>query len=262
MLFRGLDLDRAWYDAIRARTSRRTFDGAPAPGEALERLRAHARDFRPVDGVRIAIVDDAPADVFTGYAGSFGLITGAPTVAAFLGNDESHLGVGYAGEAFILEATRLSLDTCWVAGSFSRETAGRVFSAGENERVLSLTPLGKAVIRVPLGERSMRALVRASSRKPLSVLAPGAETGAWPTWARVAAEAARLAPTGGNGQPQRLRLEKEALVVSVAERAYWTAPIDLGIVMLHAELGAVHAGVRGVWEAAQAPDVARFVPTA
>ena len=105
----------------------------------------------------------------------------------------------------------------------------------------------------------MRAVVRSSARKPLTQLAPGAET--WPAWARTAAEAARLAPTGGNGQPQRLRFEGGSLVVGSADAAYWTAPLDLGIVMLHAELGAGHAGVRGTWESVPGPDTARFTPT-
>jgi hypothetical protein len=75
-----------------------------------------------------------------------------------------------------------------------------------------------------------------------------------------AVEAARVAPSGANKQPWRFRLEGGTLVMGRAEKIYWTAPIDFGIAMLHVELGAEHAGVRGAWEHLAEPDVARFVP--
>ncbi len=253
-------LDPTWYDAIKTRTSRRAFDGRAVPADALTALSERARSLSAGPDARVEIVTDAPEDIFKGYAGSYGSVRGTRTVAAFIGREGSDLVVGYLGEAFILEATRLGLDTCWVAGSLRRERADDVFPVATGERVMSITPIGFAVTRKPLDERAMRSIVRSSSRKPLAILAPGSEGDAWPRWARDAAEAARWAPTGGNGQPQRLRFEDGALVLGRAEKAYWTAGLDLGIVMLHAELGAGHAGVTGSWEELPAPDVARFVP--
>lgn len=253
-------LDAAWHDAIPARSSRRTFDGRPVTPELLESLRAHCLAFHPVPGMRVELVESVRESLFTGYAGSYGKVRGAIAAAAFIGPDGADTAAGYVGEAFVLESTRLGLDTCWVAGSFDRARTAEVFPTGDGERVFSITPVGYAVTKQPLDERAMRTLVRSSTRKPLAELAPGADGGSWPAWAAMAARAARLAPTGGNGQPQRLRFEEGALVVGSAAKTYWTAPIDLGIVMLHAELGALRAGVRGRWESADAPDTARFVP--
>jgi hypothetical protein len=75
-------------------------------------------------------------------------------------------------------------------------------------------------------------------------------------------QAARLAPSGANRQPWRFRLEGDALVMSRADKLYWTAPIDFGIARLHVELGAQHEGVSGTWTMLAAPDVARFTPAA
>jgi nitroreductase len=259
MLFPNeVTLDPAWYDAIAKRLSRRAFDGRPVPAGELAELRRVGETFRPSPLVRVEIVAKAPGDIFTGYVGSYGSVRGAATVAAFIGREGSESAIGYVGEAIVLEATRLGLETCWVAGSFDRKRTSKVFRVAGDERVMSITPIGFAVKKLPADERLMRAGVRSSSRKPLSELAPGSE--GWPAWARDAAEAARWAPTGGNGQPQRLRMEDGALVVSRASKAYWTAGIDLGIVMLHAELGALHAGVSGAWEELPAPDAARLVP--
>jgi hypothetical protein len=57
-------------------------------------------------------------------------------------------------------------------------------------------------------------------------------------------------------------MDEESLVVSRKERRpYWTWPIDCGIAMLHAELGALHEGVGGRWVRLSEPDVAAFTPS-
>ncbi len=257
----GTELDAAWFDAIPARTSKRTFDDRPVAADTLAAMRAFVDTFRPIPQVRIQLVGVHDDDLFTGYAGNYGKVKGAPTAAVFIAPEGEEVAVGYVGEAFVLEATSLGLATCWVAGSYDRKRAAAITEMAEGERILSLTPLGYAAAKEPADERLMRRIVRASARKPLSVLAPGAGTDAWPAWATDAAEAARWAPTGGNGQPQRLRFEDGSIVVGRSDKTYWTAQLDFGIAMLHAELGAMHAGVRGHWEPMSAPDIARFVPT-
>lgn len=254
----GLELDHAWHEAIRSRVSTRTFDGhGPSPDKTAA-LDLVAAATAMATGVRTIWLDNPADDLFTGYAGSYGRITKAPRAVAFVAAQGEEVAVGYAGEAFVLEATRLGLGTCWVAGSYDRKRAAELTGLADGERILSLTPVGTPARRRPADERLMRALVRASARKPLDVIAPGHET--WPHWAQEAAEAARWAPTGGNGQPQRLRFEGDSLVVGRAAMAYWTAPIDLGIVMLHAELGAATCGVCGDWRPATGTDAAAFVP--
>ncbi|MDO8915326.1 MAG: nitroreductase family protein [Coriobacteriia bacterium] len=253
-------LDPAWYDAIRVRTSKRNFDCRAVSPEDAAALDSFIERFRPIPQVRIELVQNRGDDLFTGYVGSYGKIRGSRTAAVFVAPEGEEVAAGYVGEAFVLEAQRLGLGTCWVAGSYDRKRAASITALAPGERIASLTPVGYAVERAPADERLMRKVVRADARKPLSELAPGAGSDAWPLWATEAAEAARWAPTGGNGQPQRLRFEDGALVVGSTTRKYWTAPIDLGIVMLHAELGALHAGVRGEWEPAEAPDTARLVP--
>ena len=101
--------------------------------------------------------------------------------------------------------------------------------------------------------------MRPRLRLDLARIAPGVES--WPDWAQRAAEAVRLAPSGQNRQPWRLRMEGEALVLScTTQHPYWTARIDCGIAALHAELGALRAGVTGTWQRLSAPQVARFTP--
>lgn len=266
----ALALDPAWYDAIGVRRSRRRYSDRKVAKAALEALESFCREFRLAPGARVALTEDR-GGLYTGVldevGGAYGRVEGAPWMAAFIGPEGSEIEVGYVGEAFILEATRLGLGTCWVAGMFDREAAQRHFALEPEERVIALTPVGHPLEREQLVERMMSAAVRSAARRQIEDIAPGLSRGLAPGrapsphWAVTAVETARLAPSGANGQPWRFRLEHGALVMGAAKKTYWTAPIDYGIAMLHIELGAAHEGVHGVWEHLPDPDVARFVPS-
>ncbi len=259
-------LDPAWYEAIGRRISRRRFTGEPIPGKVLAGLRSFCETFAPAAipsaaRTRTVLVERAPADLFTGLVGSYGRVDGAPSAALLVGEEDSQLEIGYVGEAFVLEATRVGLDTCWIAGTFSHKRADSLAGLAPEERLPAIVAVGIAEADMATGERTMRAFARASSRMSAEKIAYGADLDEWPPWARSAAEAARWAPSGANMQPWRFRLESGSLVLSEATRHYWTVRMDLGIAMLHAELGAQHAGTTGRWERLDnTHDVARFIP--
>ena len=266
-----ITLDPAWYDALAVRRSRRRYSGREVDANALDALQAFCDEFQLAPGVRVALIADHE-ELYSGVFGDrgpgYGRVEGAPFTAAFIGPQGADIEVGYVGEAFVLEATRLGLGTCWVAGMFDRGLSGRLFALRPGEQVRALTPVGHPMEQKQLVERVMSAAVRSAARRQIEEIAPGLQRGlgpahiAWPAWAISAVEAARLAPSGANRQPWRFRLDGGALVMSSAESVYWTAPIDFGIAMLHVELGAAHEGVRGAWERLPAPDVGRFVAEA
>jgi len=268
-------LDPAWYDAIGLRRSRRRYSGRTVAAAALEALRAFCDGFQLAPGARAQLVE-GDGGVFTGlldrFGGAYGRVEGAPWTAAFIAPKGGETQAGYVGEAFVLEATRLGLGTCWVAGMFDRKTAAGLVKLHRGEHVVAVSPVGHPVERKQFVERMMSKAVRSAARRQVEEIAPDLTRGlgqagegrpasaAWPAWAVSAVEAARVAPSGANKQPWRFRLQDGALVMGSAEKTYWTAPIDYGIAMLHVELGAAHEGVHGAWEHLSAPDVARFVP--
>jgi hypothetical protein len=263
-----MKLDPAWYDAIAMRRSRRRYGERRIAKPALADLRKFCDTFSLAPGACVRLTEGS-GDLFTGVAerfGGYGRVEGAPWTAVFVAPKGAELEAGYVGEAFILEATRLGLDTCWVAGMFDRKSAGRLAPLHRGEHVVAVTPVGHALDRKQFVERMMSVAVRSAARRQVEQIAPGLvrEDGpagaAWPAWAVTAVEAARLAPSGANKQPWRFRMEAGSLVLSGAEKTSWTAPIDYGIALLHVELGAAHEGVRGAWDRLPAPDVARFTP--
>lgn len=263
-----MELDPAWYDAIAVRRSRRRYGERKIAKASLAALEKFCAEHSLAPGACVRLTQDS-GTLFKGVAerfGGYGRVEGAPWTAAFVAPAGAELEAGYVGEAFVLEATRLGLDTCWVAGMFDRKTAAGLVPLKKGERVIAVTPVGHALDRKQFVERMMSVAVRSAARRQVEQIAPalvregGPAGAAWPAWAVTAVEAARLAPSGAKKQPWRFRMEAGALVLSAAEKTYWTAPIDYGIAMLHVELGAGHEGVRGAWDRLPAADVARFTP--
>ena len=251
----------SWFEAIFKRRSRRTFLSKHVEGGKLEGLVAVCRDFRPFPGARAAFVAESPERVFRGLLGRYGRVNGAPHYIAFVGEMDTpqvQEAIGYMGEGIILEATALGLATCWVGGFFRPDAVRRDLTLTGNERVLSITPVGHPVPREDFSERLLEGLAGSRRRKSLDELVlEGSASG----WASKALDAARHAPSARNRQPWRFRVQDKFITVSEDEKPSFSSiskRLDCGIAMLHLELGAGAAGVRGRWELLKSPDVGRF----
>jgi nitroreductase len=252
-----------WYAAIFKRRSRRTYSSQRIESEKLERLRAVCRDFRPFPGARAEFIHNSPERVFRGLVGRYGRVNGAPHYVAFIGDMSAPYvqeATGFMGEGIVLEATALGLGTCWVGGFFRPEAVKRDLHLSENERVLSITPVGYAVPTEDFSERLLEGLAGSRRRKALAVLVqPEVPSG----WALRALKAAQLAPSARNRQPWRFRLQDKSIIVSEDGKPSLSSiskRLDCGIAMLHLELGARAAGVSGRWEFVDPSQVARFIP--
>ena len=253
-----------WYQAIGRRRSRRRFDGRPLPEEAEKRLAAICSSFGPFPDARAVFVGRSADLVLKGVAGTYGKVKGARAFLAVVGNMESAYAqerAGYTGEGVVLEAVAMGLDTCWVGGLFHQDVAARLVGIHERERVLAVVPIGHAPQDWPLEEKLMTGFGRTHKRKALTALLQDSEAGQLTQWVEAAIEAARLAPSAVNRQPWRFRASDKTLTVSVdGTKLLHTISkrLDCGIAMLHIELAAFHAGVRGQWEFLNNPDVATF----
>ena len=252
-----------WYQAIGRRRSRRRFDGQPLPKDAAERLAVVCADFRPFPDAHAEFIPKSADLVLKGVVGTYGKVKGARAFVALVGNSESvhsQERAGYTGEGIVLEAVAMGLDTCWVAGLFHRDIAGRLADIHEREQVLAVIPVGHAPHDWSIEERLMTGFGRTHKRKPLHALLQHPEE-QLPSWAGAAIEAARLAPSAVNRQPWRFVSAEDALTISVDDSKLLhtiSKRLDCGIAMLHVELAAFHEGIRGEWQFLENPDVATF----
>jgi nitroreductase len=260
-----------WYAAIGNRRSRRSFDPRlPMSDAALAELARVCNDFRPFPHARACLVTRPGTDIFRGIVGSYGKISGSAGFIAFIGDMRARSvqeEVGYTGEGIILEATALGIDTCWVGGFFKAQAVSSLVETGEGERVLAVTPFGRARSTESGSERLMtgfgithrrlalKRLVSRSSDASLPDLA------SLPGWARAAVEAARMAPSAVNRQPWAFRVSGDSITVQLRTATPdlgVSKRLDCGIAMLHIELAALSQGYTGQWEFLDAPEVARF----
>lgn len=263
---RNQNLDR-WFAAVEPRRSVRTYDGSALEPPVLESISEVCRTFRPFPDARVELVDSPHDGVFRGIVGGYGRISGAPHMLLVIGRTDSPTAqqhAGYTGEGLVLEAAASGLATCWIGGLFSRDKANRLVALGPGERILAVSPLGRAAAALGATDTLLRALAHSKSRKPLGSIVIG-DLELWPEWAAAAVRCARLAPSAMNRQPWRFAFRDGALAVlrdSTMETPKVTKALDCGIAMLHAELGAHSRGVHGSWCDADGVglDVAVFEP--
>ncbi len=246
-----------WARAARARDSRRRFTGEPVAAGTLDALADHCDGFRPFQGARVALAREPLPSFFAGLRGGYSSFRGWTAMLVMIGDtavDDVPPSVGYTGEAAVLEAVRLGLGTCWVAGLISQRKVRGMVELSPTEKAFAVSPLGYAA---EPGDGSPPSY----ARKELSTLAPGVATGKWPDWAFEGLTLARVAPSAVNRQPWRFRLDGDGVVVSVDPKAreYGISPrLDCGIAMLQFELGALMSGGVGGWKILPEPDVARY----
>ncbi|MFC1934050.1 nitroreductase family protein [Chloroflexota bacterium] len=255
-----------WYRVIERRRSRRHYIDTLPKRSQFNRIKSICDSFRPFTNARATLVKESPVDVFKGIIGSYGMIKGAKAFIAFIGNERSPMvqeQVGYTGEAIMLEAEALNLNTCWVGGFFKREAVNSLIDIGNNEIVLAVSPIGYAKHKLTFEEKLMTGFGLTHRRKPLSDLVVGLRESEWPKWMKASLEAARLAPSAVNRQPWRFITEENSITVAVNDNrlkreSVMSKRLCCGIAMLHIEVAAMTFGINGNWEFLNPPGVARF----
>jgi hypothetical protein len=263
-------------DAIKERTSVRTYDGTPLT--AAEELSLRASFAEAVPGPfgavpRFLLASRYEMESEAGNngkgkvrIGTYGMIVGPRVFIAGVVARRPFACVdfGYCLEGIILRATELGLGTCWLGGVFGRGAIARALGAGQDEFVPATSPVGHAAARPSIQDRIVRGSSRARVRKdpgklffsvcPDGRLAALSEPG---RWERVL-EAARIGPSASNKQPWRIVLDKrngEALHLVMEEDIRYNnllgevklQELDMGIAMRHIEVAAQELGIEGSW---------------
>ncbi len=254
-----------WHASIEKRRSRRRFDpDLPIAPETLAALEKACNKFTPFTSARSRLVTESSESVFKGIIGSYGKVKGTQTFLAFIGDTDDEFvqeKVGYTGEAIILEATALGLNTCWVAGFFRPEVVTSLIEVNKSEQVLAVTPVGYSREHESWEEKLMSRFGRSHNRLPLSRLVRGLPDERWPDWVNVSLEAARLAPSAVNRQPWGFNVQDDGITVFVrtgGPEFNVSKRLDCGIAMLHLEVAAMGSGCQGEWEFLPSPQVAKF----
>ncbi len=218
-----LGIQKNWIDALYARSSVRQYTGAPDK-EQLDRLGETCRKLS-WQGVKIRM--------FKG-PGLKSQIKGTDVYAVIVAKRGTPMEVeGYMGEALVLEATSMG-------AGFYPDIINRNVDLQTDEAVHCVISIGKANLPAFAPKRKELAKVCGMDEAQLGQLG---------AWQKEAVLAARLAPSAINQQPWKIVADKTSVSIletTVLYKKY--APLDRGICMLHAAVGAAKAGRTGLWK--------------
>ena len=226
-----------WYNAIKNRVSIRKYTSG-ADIKELKKLKAAANYFS-TDEIRIVVgKKEGALSPLIGRT-----ISGTDTFAAILCSDKQlEYMIGMVGESFVLECTSMGLGTCWLGMSYNKSVVNSCIKYNSDKEKL------RCVIAIGHYDEAPN---KKRMRKTVSNLT-GLDDAAFkklPEWQQTAVNAGRLAPSAINSQPWEFDiLNDKQLQVANISKNFGYGEIDVGIAMLHIEVGAAHCGVYGDWE--------------
>jgi hypothetical protein len=171
---------------------------------------------------------------------------------------KSVVDFGYNFEKLVLHATSKGLGTCWMAGGFKRSDFETTIEMEEGEYIPAISPVGYSHEKTSVIDQSVRFLVRSNKREPWEKMFFDKELkpihfNTYHGDMKIPLELVRLAPSGSNKQPWVLVFcEKDQCVHFYSKESY-TYQMDLGIAMLHFELGCQEKGYTGSWQETSHP---------
>ena len=208
-----LNIQKNWIDALYARSSVRQYTSAPDKAQ-LDKLGETCRKLS-WQGVKIRM--------FKG-PGLKSQIKGTDVYAVIIAKRGTPMGLG----------------TCWLGAGFYPDIINRNVDLQTDEAVHCVISIGKANLPAFAPKRKELEKVCGMNEEQLAQLG---------AWQKEAVLAARLAPSAINQQPWKIAADKTSVSIletTVLYKKY--APLDRGICMLHAAVGAAKAGRTAIWK--------------
>lgn len=213
-------------EAIDARHSVRQYKDIPIESEKVDKLNALIATCNKDSGLHMQLITNEP-DAFNSFLAHYGKFTNAVNYIALVGKKNMpslEETCGYYGEKIVLEAQMMGLNTCWVAGTYSKRKSK--VKIDKDEKLICIIAIG-------YGENQGRP----HNSKPIEKICK-ADLNQAPEWFKTGVDAALKAPTAVNQQKFLITLEgDEAKIVA---KGGGMAKLDLGIVKYNFEAASGH----------------------
>jgi hypothetical protein len=202
--------------------------------------------------------------------GTYGFIKNpqAYLVGVTENNKYSLVEFAYTFQKLIILLTELEIGTCWMGGTFNRNSFEQEIQLGEGEFIPCITPIGYPNQKQRVFDKALRYVVKADNKKPWDKLfydstfdVPLDKQKAG--FLEVPIEMVRLGPSASNKQPWRLLLTHDRKVCHFyiehtpnysAKLGYDMQLLDLGIAMCQFELACKELDIKGRWNV-EKPDL-------
>lgn len=218
-------------EAIDERRSRRLYLSEPIDASVKAELQKHIDAYNAQSGLSIRFIEDG-SSAFSSFRKTYGLFSGVRSLLAMVGSKKDpHLKekIGYFGEMLVLEATILSLGSCWVGGTFN--SSSNLFQLSEDELLVCVIPVG-LVETLSFKEKMVHQMVAGKSKTVEQVLKTDSKL---PESYLDGLKAALKAPSAANRQPVRFVYYQDELSAYTEDDGKFNL-VDLGIVKAHFEV--------------------------
>jgi nitroreductase len=174
----------------------------------------------------------------------------------------------YTFQKLVILLTELEIGTCWMGGTFNRNSFEQEIQLGEGEFIPCITPIGYPNQKQRVFDKAIRYVVKADNKKPWDKLfydstfeVPLDKQKAG--LLEVPIEMVRLGPSASNKQPWRLLLTNNRKFCHFyiehtpnysSKLGYDMQLLDLGIAMCQFELACKELDIKGRWSVAK-PDL-------
>ena len=167
----------------------------------------------------------------------------------------------YIFHRLVLYLTKLGLGTCWMGGTFSRNSFEKEIQLIDDEFIPCVTPLGYPTGKQRIFDKALRYVVKADNKKrwdqlffhsnfeePLSKEKSGS--------LEIPIEMVRIGPSASNKQPWRLVLSEDQTSCYFyiehtpnysSKLGYDMQLLDIGIAMCQFELACLELQLKGSW---------------
>ena len=213
-------------EAIKSRHSVRKYKDIPIPEELVAKLNMLIDACNAESGLHIQLITGDP-ECFDTLLTHYGMFSNVNNYLALVGPKSLprlEKLCGYYGQQIVIAAQMMGLNTCWVAGTYSRGKCKADQESGE-----------KIVCVIAIGYGETQGVKHKS--KPLSKICNVPES-EMPVWFKNGVKAAMMAPTAMNQQKFMITLDGDKAVIT-AGRGPMTK-IDLGIVRYNFEAVSGH----------------------
>ena len=207
-------------EAIDARHSVRSYLDKPVPQDVRDELDRFVSECNAESGLNIEVRYDDPSGFDTRLV-HYGIFTNISNYIILKGAKcaEFEYLCGYYGEAVVLKAQQLGLNTCWTAMTFNKKAVKELVPSGE-----------KLCMAIALGYGE----TQGNPHKGKTMYDVIDVKGGMPEWFVAGVESALKAPTAVNQQKFCFMLEGDEPSIKVRGIGGYTK-VDLGIAAYHFE---------------------------
>lgn len=242
-----MDIKDQWIEAVNNRTSRRTYIEKSLGQSHINELNKLIDKINEESSLNFQFLDDC-SKLFKGFSASYGMIKGLNSCIAIVGDkniENFKIKAGYYGEILVLEATNMELGTCWIGGTYDRKECERYIDINQNEELICVIAIGNVLEDKSMREKLISKMNK--GKKSFSQVLLDKDCDSVPSWVEEGINFVLKSPSALNKQPFAYSFKNNEIRAFNISKKHGYEEIDLGISMLHFELGARKENYNGKW---------------